>query len=81
VTVKMGNRVESQELRRYVVRVDSEDRQPQDTSFFVALGWALTCAHVVKSAACVVVVPALGATPIPATVAARSALRCTGTRP
>lgn len=40
VTVKMGNRVESQELRRYVVRVDSEDRQPQGTGFFVALGWA-----------------------------------------
>lgn len=37
-----------------------------------------TTTHVVKSAACVVVVPALGATPIPATVAARSAARVPG---
>ncbi|MGH3697517.1 MAG: trypsin-like peptidase domain-containing protein [Pseudonocardiaceae bacterium] len=74
----MGNRVESQELRRYVVRVDSEDRHPQGTGFFVAPGWVLTCAHVVKDAARVLVVPARGATEIPATVAARSAARVPG---
>lgn len=74
----MGNRVESQELRRYIVRVDDEDRQPQGTGFFVAPGWVLTCAHVVKTAERVVVVHALGETPIPATVAARSAARVPG---
>jgi hypothetical protein len=74
----MGNRVESQELRRYIVRVDNEDGQPEGTGFFVAPGWVLSCAHVVKAAERVIVVPARGATPIPATVAARSVARVAG---
>ncbi|MGQ0773151.1 MAG: tetratricopeptide repeat-containing S1 family peptidase [Pseudonocardiales bacterium] len=74
----MSTRVESAELRRYVVRVDSEDRQPQGSGFFVAPGWVLTCAHVVKAAERVIIVPVQGAMPIPATVAARSATRIPG---
>ncbi|MGH3844848.1 MAG: S1 family peptidase, partial [Pseudonocardiaceae bacterium] len=70
----MSGRVESHELRRYVVRVDGEDRQPQGTGFFVAPGWVLTCAHVVKAAEKVLIVPR-SATEVPGTVAARSAAR------
>ena len=74
-----ASEIQSRELRRFVVRVDSEDgRRPQGTGFFVAPGWVLTCAHVVKTAERVAVVPAPGATPIPAAVMARSAALAPG---
>ncbi|MGH3823743.1 MAG: S1 family peptidase, partial [Pseudonocardiaceae bacterium] len=74
----MGNRVDSQELRRFVVRVDSEEGKPRGTGFFVAPGWVLTCAHVVEAATRVLIVPARGQARIPAAVAARSATRVPG---
>ncbi|MGH3935306.1 MAG: trypsin-like peptidase domain-containing protein, partial [Pseudonocardiaceae bacterium] len=70
-TVSWAAEVQSQQLRRFVVRVDTEDEQ--GTGFFVAPGWVLTCAHVVNTAKRVTVVPAPGARSVPATVEARSA--------
>ncbi|MGH3869418.1 MAG: S1 family peptidase [Pseudonocardiaceae bacterium] len=68
----MGGWVDSRELRRHVVRVDNDDG-PQGTGFFVAPGWVLTCAHVVKDADRLSLVPAGGGSPIPGVVEARSA--------
>lgn len=40
--------VDSIHLRKYIVRIDTEDGIIRGTGFFVAPGWVLTCAHVVK---------------------------------
>jgi tetratricopeptide (TPR) repeat protein len=40
--------VHTRELQRYVVRVETVDGEIRGAGFFVAPGWVLTCAHVVK---------------------------------
>lgn len=70
--------VDSRELRRHVVRVDSNDDESLGTGFFVAPGWVLTCAHVVAGAEGVTVVLAEGSSPVPGVVEARSAPRVGG---
>ncbi len=72
---RWASEVQSRELRRVVVRVDSDEGQAKGTGFFVAPGWVLSCAHVVKNAQRVAVVPAPGTAPVPAIVEARSAPR------
>jgi tetratricopeptide (TPR) repeat protein len=68
----VGSRVDSTELARYVVRIDTSDGKPRGSGFFVAPGWVLTCAHVVEGLQDVVLVPAIGGQPLGGTVAARS---------
>ncbi|MGA2927218.1 MAG: serine protease [Solirubrobacteraceae bacterium] len=53
----MRVRVDSRELRRYVVRVGGHAGQILGTGFFVAPGWVLTCAHVVGDTRELVVTP------------------------
>ncbi|QNA70671.1 trypsin-like peptidase domain-containing protein [Streptomyces sp. So13.3] len=76
----MYTRVESRELRRCVVRIDTVDQLLCGTGFFVAPGWVLTCAHVVKDQAAVSVVTDAGisAHPVQGTVVARSAPKGAG---
>jgi S1-C subfamily serine protease len=72
----MIGRVDTRRLRRYVVRLDSTDGVVLGTGFFVAPGTVVTCAHVVRDAVDVLVVPAdrsVHDRGIPATVTARSA--------
>jgi hypothetical protein len=54
----MSRLVDSRELRRFVVRIDSIEGRALGTGFFVAPGWIITCAHVVKNATRVRVIPA-----------------------
>jgi hypothetical protein len=54
----MAGLVDSRELRRFIVRIDSADGVPLGTGFFAAPGWAITCAHVVGQRRTVKVVPA-----------------------
>jgi Trypsin-like peptidase domain len=42
--------VDSRALRRFVVRISSVDGSVLGSGFFVAPGWVLTCAHVVRDA-------------------------------
>ncbi|WP_349307841.1 MULTISPECIES: tetratricopeptide repeat protein [unclassified Streptomyces] len=76
----MYTRVESRELRRCVVRIDTVDGLLCGTGFFVAPGWVLTCAHVVKDQPAVSVVPDAGICdgPLRGTVEARSAPKGAG---
>lgn len=76
----MYTRVESRELRRCVVRIDTVDGLLCGTGFFVAPGWVLTCAHVVKDQPAVSVItdPGVCGSPVPGTVEARSAPKGAG---
>ncbi|MEU3459394.1 trypsin-like peptidase domain-containing protein [Streptomyces sp. NPDC006733] len=76
----MYQRVESRELRRSVVRIDTVDGMLCGTGFFVAPGYVLTCAHVVKDQPEVRVVadPVLCAHPVQGAVVARSAPKGAG---
>jgi len=68
----------SRELRHFVVRVDGVDGRPRGTGFFVAPGWALTCAHVVAGVERVVMVPAGGGQAVSGVVRARTVERVAG---
>ncbi|WP_250284763.1 trypsin-like peptidase domain-containing protein, partial [Frankia sp. CiP1_Cm_nod2] len=72
----MIGRVDTRQLRRHVVRVDSVGGAVLGTGFFVVPGVVVTCAHVVRDAVDVMVVPAdrsVHGAGIAATVTARSA--------
>lgn len=68
--------VQSQQLRRFVVRVDRDGRH--GTGFFVPPGWVLSCAHVVADAKHVSL-HRPDCAPLPGTVRARSAPHQEGT--
>jgi tetratricopeptide (TPR) repeat protein len=66
--------VDSSALRRHVVRVEEPDgKKILGTGFFVAPGWVLTCAHVVKEHETVALSPGGIGVSFPAVVAGRSA--------
>jgi hypothetical protein len=62
--------VDTDELRRYVVQIRSEQDGILGTGFFVAPNWVLTCAHVVHGSRKVIVVPdgSVSASPLLASV-------------
>ena len=67
--------VDTRELRRFVVRIDSSAGKPLGTGFFAAPGYVLTCAHVVNDLGEAAVVPTAPAVDVGAglwRVAARS---------
>jgi S1-C subfamily serine protease len=68
----MDSRIDSAELARHVVRIDTSDGGIRGSGFFVAPGWVLTCAHVVERLQDVVLVPSAGGEPLGALVMARS---------
>ena len=54
----MSGIVDSRALRRYVARIDSIDGRVLGTGFFAAPGYVVTCAHVIRDATTVRVIPA-----------------------
>src|ERR1700683_1220504 len=54
----MAGQVDSRQLRRVEVRVDTTGGEIRGTGFFAAPGWVITCAHVVEGVSDAVVVPA-----------------------
>jgi tetratricopeptide (TPR) repeat protein len=72
--------VDSGQLRRHIVRIDRADGKILGTGFFVALGWVLTCAHVVDGLRDVRLVPAGAQQPLDAVVAGSSTRRPDGSR-
>ena len=60
----MNGRVDSRELRRFVVRISGPAGNTLGTGFFAAPGWVVTCAHVVGDLREAIVTPASPRVPL-----------------
>ncbi len=68
----MSADVDTEALRRRILRIASTDGRILGTGFFVTPGWVMTCAHVVADYGRLQLSPASGGDPFEATVRARS---------